>query len=74
MIAAGATTLVDLATDGGPAEELRKALLTVAVNQAEAQKLVYGPEQRRQITFGLLNEESEVDRSDPGVTAENLFD
>jgi len=76
VIAAGASTLVPATTaaeDQTPAEELPKALLTLAVSQEEAQKVVYGS-QHGQMYFGLLTEQSDVDVSDGGVTAENLFD
>jgi pilus assembly protein CpaB len=72
VIAAGATTLVAPATADG--EDLPKALLTVAVDQQDAQKLVYAQNSGGTITFGLLNEKSKVDRTDPGASADNLFD
>ena len=71
VIAAGTTTLVTAATAEG--EQLPKALLTVAVDQKEAQKLVYAQNSGGTITFGLLNKESKVDRNDPGASADNLF-
>jgi len=70
VIAAGATTLVE-SSDGE--EGLTKALLTVAVDQEEAQKLVYAQSQGK-ITFGLLNDESEIDPTAPGTGAQNLFE
>jgi len=76
VIAAGASTLVPPTTtteDQTQAEELPKALLTLAVTQEEAQKVVYGS-QHGQMYFGLLTDQSDVDVSDGGVTAENLFD
>ena len=76
VIATGASTVVSTTTTTGgetQTEELPKALLTLAVTQKEAQKVVYGS-QHGQMYFGLLTEASEVDRSDTGVTAENLFD
>lgn len=72
VIAAGATTLV--ASDTGNGETLPNALLTVAVDQTDAQKLVFAQENGGKITFGLLNEKSDVTRDDPGASAENLFD
>ena len=72
VIAAGATTLVTAA--GADGEQLPKALLTVAVDQKDAQKLVYAQNSGGTITFGLLNEKSKVDRTDPGASADNLFD
>lgn len=74
VIAAGATTVVAPdATAAAPTEELPKALLTLAVDQREAQKIVYASEHGR-LYFGLLDGDSEVSATDPGVTAENLFD
>ena len=76
VIATGASTVVSTTTttEGETqTEELPKALLTLAVSQSEAQKVVYGS-QHGQMYFGLLTEDSEVDKSDTGVTAENLFD
>ena len=72
VIAAGATTLVASDTTNG--EEVSQALLTVAVDQKDAQKLVYAQNSGGTITFGLLNDKSEVYRSEPGTSAENLFD
>ncbi len=71
VIAAGATTLV--ASDTANGEEVSQALLTVAVDQKDAQKLVYAQNSGGTITFGLLNAKSEVNRSDPGTSADNLF-
>ena len=71
VIAAGATTLVNSDTANG--EEVSKALLTVAVDQKDAQKLVYAQNSGGTITFGLINEQSEINRADPGASADNLF-
>jgi pilus assembly protein CpaB len=76
VIATGASTVVSTTTttEGETqTEELPKALLTLAVTQEEAQKVVYGS-QHGQMYFGLLTDESQVDSGDAGVTAENLFD
>jgi len=76
VIATGASTVVSTTTTAEgetQTEELPRALLTLAVTQAEAQKVVYGS-QHGQMYFGLLTEGSEVNKSDNGVTAENLFD
>ncbi len=70
VIAAGATTVV---VSAAGEEGLTKALLTVAVDQKEAQKLVYA-QNNGTITFGLLNDDSEINRGDPGTTAQNLFE
>ncbi len=66
VIATGATTLVSTITTAEgetQTEELPKALLTLAVSQSEAQKVVYGS-QHGQMYFGLLTADSKIDRSD----------
>ena len=76
VIATGASTVVSTTTttEGETqTEELPKALLTLAVTQDEAQKVVFGS-QHGQMYFGLLTSDSKVNKSDTGVTAENLFD
>lgn len=76
VIATGATTVVSTTTTAEgetQTEELPKALLTLAVSQSEAQKVVYGS-QHGQMYFGLLTADSKIDKSDTGVTNQNLFD
>jgi pilus assembly protein CpaB len=74
VIAAGATTLAPTtAENGSQAEQLPKAILTLAVDQTEAQKIVYGS-QHGQIYFALLADKSTVNESDAATTARNLFD
>lgn len=76
VIAAGATTVVTTTTTDGQAaqtEELPKAILTLAVDQLEAQKIVYGS-QNGQMYFALLRDNSKVSKTADGTTAENLFD
>jgi hypothetical protein len=51
-----------------------KALLTLAVDQAAAQKLVYARDHGATLTFGLLTDKSEIDKSATGTTERNLFD
>lgn len=76
VIAAGPTTLVSATqTDSSGntnTEELPKALLTLAVDQRQAQKLILGQDQGS-LYFGLLGSSSEV-RSDSGVATDRLFD
>jgi pilus assembly protein CpaB len=75
VIATGATTVVSTTTTRQgetQTEELPKALLTLAVDQAEAQKVVYGSQHGR-MYFGLLTADSKVDKSDAGVDSQNLF-
>jgi pilus assembly protein CpaB len=76
VIAAGATTVVATTVGEGQAaqtEELPKAILTLAVDQSEAQKIVYGS-QHGQMYFALRGKDAKVDPGDTGATAKNLFD
>jgi pilus assembly protein CpaB len=73
VIAAGQTTAAPADAESQPTEELPTALLTLAVDQVEAQKIVYGS-QHGQMHFGLLREDSDVSETDPGTSSDNLFD
>ncbi|MGZ6772734.1 MAG: Flp pilus assembly protein CpaB [Mycobacteriaceae bacterium] len=75
VIAVGATTVISsTTTDGAGAqttEQLPKTLFTLALNQADAQKVMYAAS-HGELTFGLLNNKSKV-KAGPGVTADNLY-
>ncbi len=74
VIAAGPTTLVSAASsksDGANTEELPKALLTLAVDQKQAEKLILGQTEGG-LYFGLLNDSSKVAPSG-GTLETNLF-
>lgn len=74
VIAAGSTTVI--ASDGvgeGTGEAIPNTLLTLALDQRQAQKIVYAT-QSGQLYFALLGGDAELNTSDPGITAENLFD
>lgn len=75
VIAAGSTTVIAAAADdaGGAGEAIPKTLLTLALDQREAQKVVFAT-QNGQLYFALLGGDAELSTADPGVTAENLFD
>lgn len=75
VIAVGETTVVPDREDpqASEADPVPQTLLTLAVDQVEAQKIVYGS-QHGQMYFGLLTDASSVEETDRGVTAENLFD
>ena len=77
VIATGATTVVTKTTTSGDTaqtEQLPKALLTLAVDQEQAQKIVFAQSQGP-VTFGLLDPDSPtINVEDPGTTADNLFD
>jgi pilus assembly protein CpaB len=75
VIAVGATTVVSTTkTDAAGAEtteQLPKTLFTLAVDQDEAQRIMYAAS-HGELTFGLLNDKSKV-RTGPGITDTNLF-
>jgi pilus assembly protein CpaB len=76
VIATGATTIVPTTTGTGDAaqtEQLPKALMTLAVSQDEAQKIVYG-QSHGEMYFTLLGKDAKIDKSNTGATAKNLFD
>lgn len=57
--------------EGAASEEVAPTLLTIAVGQRDAQKVLYAAA-TGELAFALLNGESTVD-SGPAVTSENLF-
>ncbi len=71
VIAAGATTVVPAA--GAQAEQVPRTILTLAVDQDQAQKVVYGS-QNGTMYFALRGKDARVDPNDTGTTARNLFD
>jgi pilus assembly protein CpaB len=75
VIAVGATTVVSTTkTDAGGAEtteQLPKTLFTLAVNQKDAQRIMYAAS-HGDLSFGLLNAKSKV-QAGPGATDANLF-
>lgn len=75
VIAVGATTVVSTTkTDAGGAattEQLPKTLFTLAVNQKDAQRIMYAAS-HGDLSFGLLNAKSKV-QAGPGATDTNLF-
>lgn len=75
VLAAGSTTLVSTTTseqDGDTTtEQLPKQLLTLAVDQEEAEKVQYAAS-IGDLSFGLLNSKSKVAPSE-GTTSKNLF-
>jgi pilus assembly protein CpaB len=74
IIAAGQTTVVTTTGSGDAAqtEEIPRALLTVSANQDEAQKIVYAQGVGK-LAFGLLNEESKINKADACASSRNLF-
>jgi pilus assembly protein CpaB len=75
VIGAGTTTVVSTtttdATGAQVAEQLPKTLLTLAVSQPEAEKVLFASTSG-ELTFGLLNADSQVAPSQ-GVNNVNLF-
>ena len=75
VIAVGATTVVSSTTTtetgAQTTEQLPKTLFTVAVSQAEAERLLFAST-HGELTFALLNDKSTV-KSGPGVTSSNLY-
>lgn len=74
VIAVGSTTpSSDAATDAAAAAEvLPSTLLTLAVDQEEAEKIIYAT-QNGDLSFALRNSDSQVDPGNTGVTMTNLF-
>lgn len=75
VIAVGATTVISkTTTDPAGAqttEQLPKTLFTLAVNQDEAEKIMFAST-HGELSFGLLNDKSKV-KAGPGVTSSTLF-
>jgi pilus assembly protein CpaB len=75
VIAVGATTVTPRTTTnaagGQTVEQLPRTLFTLAVDQDEAEKVMYAAG-HGELTFALLTEESTV-KPGPGVTGEDLF-
>lgn len=76
VIGAGTTTVTTTTTtdpNGVQAtEQLPKTLLTLAVSQPEAEKVLYAGGSGGELAFGLLNADSQVAPSQ-GVNSNNLF-
>ncbi|MEO7981259.1 MAG: Flp pilus assembly protein CpaB [Sporichthyaceae bacterium] len=75
VIATGAITVVPTTTGTGSSaqtEELPKAIMTLAVDQDQAQKIVYGTS-HGEMYFTLLGKGAKIDPTDTGTTAKNLF-
>lgn len=74
VAAVGPTTVVSRTSGQGEAantEQIPTAILTLALDQAEAQKLIFASDQSR-LYFALLTPKS-VTAPGPGVSAQNLF-
>jgi pilus assembly protein CpaB len=76
IIAVGQTTVTTSTTtaEGGEqtTEQLPRTLITLAVDQGDAQKVLAAIAEGMEISFGLLTDQSKV-RPGPGVNAGNIF-
>jgi pilus assembly protein CpaB len=76
VLATGQTTVQSITTqtEGGEqtTEQIPAAILTLALTQEEAQKLIFAQSQG-QLYFGLLNDTSVTDAAVPPTTISNLF-
>ncbi len=74
VLATGSTTQMQEVTDeeGVPVEQLPNTLLTLAVTQKQAERVLFG-QSVGELAFALLNESSKVKAGD-GTVAEDLFD
>lgn len=75
VIAVGPTTrTTDTSADaGGQGADVAKTILTLAVTQTQAQKIVYG-QKAGDLYLALRGKNARVDPGDSGITAKNLFD
>jgi pilus assembly protein CpaB len=71
VLAIGPTTLRPPTSGEGNKEALPTAILTLALDQKQAQKLIFGAEQGR-LYFSLLNKDSKT-APGPGTDIRNLF-
>jgi pilus assembly protein CpaB len=75
VIGVGTTTMVSTkTTDPSGAqtvEELPRTLMTLAVNQEDAEKIIFAA-RNSEVSFALLTEKSDV-KSGPGVTSNSVF-
>lgn len=76
VLAVGSTTVTTTTTtaDNGAqtTEQLPRTLMTLAVTQAQAQKIIFASS-AGQLAFGLVNPQTNTNVRDPGSNADNLF-
>jgi pilus assembly protein CpaB len=75
VVAVGPTTVSATTTTDGQTsntEQIPTAILTLALDQAQAQRLIQATAEG-QLYFALLNDESQIDPDLPGTTTENLL-
>lgn len=80
VLAVGPTTLVSAAAgaSSGNTEQIPAAILTLAVSQDQAQKIIYASGKTGSATysglyFALMNADSKVSVANPGANGANLF-
>jgi pilus assembly protein CpaB len=80
VVAVGPTVVAAVAGEqaGGNTEQIPTAILTLAVTEAQAQKLIFASGSVPGISysglwFALMDDESQVTPGGPGVTSDNLF-
>jgi pilus assembly protein CpaB len=76
VVAVGPTTIstTSTTTEGGTnTEEIPTAILTLALNQDQAQRVILSTSSAA-MYFALLDKESEVDANAPTTTTQNLLD
>jgi pilus assembly protein CpaB len=75
VIGVGTTTVVSTTTTdqtgAQTTEQLPRTLLTLAVDQADAEKIIFAA-RNSEVSFALLTEESKV-KPGPGVTSDSVF-
>ena len=73
VAAVGPTVVAQPAEGSTNTEAIPTAIMTLALTQEEAQKVILAS-QTTQLYMGLLDDKSEVDPEIPGTTSENLLD
>ena len=74
LVAAVGPTVVAQAAEGSAnTEAIPTAIMTLALTQEEAQKVILAS-QTTQLYMGLLDDKSKVDPNIPGTTSQNLLD
>ena len=77
VIGVGSTTNVSTTTTDSTGaqttESLPRTLMTLAVDQADAQKVVHAKDSQIPMSFGLRSGTSRIDQDMPGTGLSNLF-
>ena len=73
VAAVGPTVVAQAAEGSGNTEAIPTAIMTLALTQEEAQKVILAS-QTTTLYMGLLDDKSKVDKNLPGTTSQNLLD